>query len=328
MATPEELQKRREDERRAKAYASLTPEQIAAVGQTRDTVALPRGSTDDSWRPEVGEGLAPSSAYPVVSPGSIGEEDFEGYWIPRYNQPLYPTDRFDVGPGGVSVSRDQNPLFSFLNGDGAMLWNGYAAENRAMREVQLVNAGLLTEGGFTPGAKDKVQHDAWETVLWYANYYGVTPYNALARLEKEGRQDTSGSGSGARGPVYSVPAQYRTIPDWKALAQESRGIFRQTLGRDLEDWELTLLGNSLKDEYISYNDQSIVAHKAAWDDAVSGGTTDVEYVDVPLPGASLAFDIEEDYGSEIDRNVRVFEGAQNRTTLMNSISTGRRMATG
>ena len=274
-----------------------------------------------------GHPVRPGSTFPS---DIIGGDVFQDYgWIPRDAQPDIPVTRWTNISGEWELSNDQNSLYTYTYGDGGMLWNSYSSETKARLEGQLIQSGDLTDGGFTPGASDKVQHDAWENVLFYANYYGITPFNAIGRMATQGDQRTrGGGGGGGGGPKYAVPLSYRTIPDYKALAQEARGIFRGGMGRDMEDWELSILGDSLKSSYVNYNDQMIEAHKAAWDDAVSGGTVDVDYIEVETPGATLAFDIEEDYAGEIDRTQRVYESAASRRVMMESISTGARMAGG
>jgi hypothetical protein len=142
--------------------------------------------------------------------------------------------------------------------------------------------------------------------------------------EAKARTQAPTRGYGSR-PKYSVPASLRDIPDYKALATESRQVFRGKMGRDMEDWELALLSDELGESYKNQNEQLIKLHKASWDDAMSGGTMEVDYGEVEDPNKSIQFDIEEKYANELDRQERVEDRSMSRNLMMDSITTGRRM---
>ena len=262
---------------------------------------------------------------------------------------------------GISSLSPTNPwetrTFDFRVGDGYSQWMSFTSRERRERLKAMRNEGLLSDeqfeiivGGGTTTTSNMgvsgfpVQIDGggggspfdltamaiWEQATSLSAVIQKTPYAALAEIGKLNRvtnaNNTRGSSGYARSvPKYSVPASLRTIPDYKALAQESKGLFRQSMGRDLEDWELAILAEELGTQYTKRNDQMIVAHKAAWNDAVAGGSTEVDYSEVTEPTSALEFDIEERYANELDRQERVEDRALSRRVLMDSITTGQRM---
>jgi hypothetical protein len=197
----------------------------------------------------------------------------------------------------------------------------------------MMQQGLITDEQFEEmafaGGLNLVAMGIWEGVIGLVSYSQADPLAALNALGQEKRvleaSQARPSGGGRIAPKYSVPSSLRTIPDYKTLATESKAIFGEKLGRDLEDWELAILADEMKEKYVNRNKDMIVAHKAAWNDAVAGGTMDVDFTEVQDPTKGLQFDIEERYGAELDRNERVEDRANNRRILMESISLGQRM---
>jgi hypothetical protein len=235
----------------------------------------------------------------------------------------------------------QRPLYRA--GDGYAQWIAFTPRQRQMRLKMMVDEGLLTNAEIEAmtGAvtRDHISGGSplnltagaiWEQSIGLSRETGFSPIQSLraigeANRVQQARNQPRSYGGGRSAPKYSVPASLRTIPDYEALAQESKGIFRQTMGRDLEDWELTILSDELKDKYEQRNREMIVAHKAAWDDAVAGGSTEVDFTEVTEPTAAIEYDIEERYANELDRQERVQDQATNRRVLMDSIAIGQRM---
>ena len=155
-----------------------------------------------------------------------------GDWAPRFEQPQIPvTGRTRQFADGKQQELDTSPIYTYVSGEGGDYWNSYSAETRKRLEGQLVEAGFLSKGGYQPGASNKIQHDAWEQVLGYANYYGVTPFNAMRKLQTEGIAmglDGGGGGGGGRSTVT-------TIPDYPTIAQNAKTMLQRSLGRDMED---------------------------------------------------------------------------------------------
>ena len=254
--------------------------------------------------------------------------------------------------GGVRSPSPTNPweteTFDYRVGDGYAQWMGMTSRERSANVKLMHSSGLITDEQYGEmGTHDSANLAGvsgypvsgltfdmnamalYEQAISYSAQFQRTPNESimiLGEMKRDNQARTTRSyGGGRAAPKYSVPASLRTIPDYKSLAQESKGIFRQSIGRDLEDWELSILADQLKEDYSTRNDQMIVAHRAAWEDAVAGGSTEVDYSDVTDPTSALEFDIEERYAGELDRQERVQDRAMNRRILMDSISIGQRM---
>lgn len=170
----------------------------------------------------------------------------------------------------------------------------------------------------------------WDIAKTLSEAWQMEPLDVIAGIGRANRSEEAAArrqyrGSGAAKPKYSVPASLRSIPDYKTLAQETKGVFSQELGRDMEDWELALLADELKNNYATENAQLRAINREAWDDAVAGGSGEVDLTAVEDPTAALQFDIQESYSNELDRKERVVDRANNRRLLMDSLSIGERM---
>ena len=254
--------------------------------------------------------------------------------------------------GGVRSPSPTNPWetesFDYREGDGYAQWMSMTNRERSANVKLMHSSGLITDEQYEEMGTHNSANLAgvsgypvsgltfdmnamalYEQATSYSAQFQTTPGESimiLGEMKRDNQARTTRSyGGGGAAPKYSVPASLRTIPDYKSLAQESKGIFRQSMGRDLEDWELSILADQLKEDYSTRNDQMIVAHRAAWEDAVAGGSTEVDYSDVTDPTSALEFDIEERYAGELDRQERVQDRAMNRRILMDSISIGQRM---
>lgn len=250
----------------------------------------------------------------------------------------------------------QNPwevsTFDFKQGDGQAGWLAMTNRERYARLTQMKREGLISEkqfsdmgatesswsggaagqGFFSAGsagpALNLTAMSIWESAIGLSSTTQINPIaalSALGRLNREEQPPPPRGGSGRVAPRYSVPASLREIPDYKTLATETKGIFGQQLGRDLEDWELALLADEMKQKYTEQQRQRISIHKTAWNEAQAGGTVDVDFTEVEDPQAGLQYDIEERYANELDRQERVEDRANNNRLLMDSISVGKRM---
>jgi hypothetical protein len=232
--------------------------------------------------------------------------------------------------------------FDFKKGQASADWMSMTTRERSMRQKLMKDNGLISDkewanmGGNMYGTTgiavpmqsspfDLQLMNIWEDAYAMSSTFQMDPLTALGVMgDAKARSAAPTRGYGSA-PKYSVPASLREVPDYKALATESRSVFRQKVGRDLEDWELALLSDELGDSYKNRNDQLIKLHRSAWDDAVAGGTMEVDYGEVEDPNKSLQFDIEEDYANELDRQERVEDRSLSRNLMMDSITTGRRM---
>ena len=241
----------------------------------------------------------------------------------------------DIGVPSVAPSRPwETQAYNWSQGSGAAQWGSMAAYSRRAKVKYMIDSGVATPEQAAdysnPFSLSGAQQ--WGRVLGVSRELQVAPYEAMnsmgaeiSRIRSLVNRSGGGYGGGSSGPTYSVPASLREIPDYKTLAERTKGIFQQELGRDMEDWELSALADELKDKYVQANRDRIQIHKAAWDDAVSGGSTDVDFTEVEEPTEGLEFDIGEKYEDELARYDRVEDRASNRMLLMDSIAVGERM---
>lgn len=259
--------------------------------------------------------------------------------IPDWKQPnrnFLPVEDLAL-PTPVVTEAWQAPSYDYSVGGGRAEWLGFSERQRAMRSRYMEDQGLISGdeidamGGYAGTALNFAMMDIWENVsaissqLQYSQFDAMNAIGTQIAMNKAAQGGGGGRGGGGGGPTYSVPASLREIPDYKTLAERTKSVFDSELGRDMEDWELAILGDELKDKYTQANIQRIAIHKEAWNDAVSGGSTDVDFTEVEEPEEGLMFDIGEKYKSEIDRYDRVEDRASNRRLLMDSISIGERM---
>ena len=239
----------------------------------------------------------------------------EGDLMPRHSREFDAPDLVSRQrlKDGVWEDLDPVPIYSYISGEGQDYWNGYSPETRKRLEGQMVEAGLLGQGDYQPGASNKIQHDAWEEVLGYANYYGVTPFNALRRLQTEGIEMGVGRGGGGGGGRRSVT----TIPDYPTIAQNAKTMLQRSLGRDMEDWEISLTANEMQRLYKKQASQQLKASLA--------GSGQYEITD---PGSVTQAFIDDEYSSELDRLGDVGEQSANYKLSMDVLTRGAKMAGG
>jgi len=122
---------------------------------------------------------------------------------------------------------------------------GKDEEEIAGIQAQLINAGLLTQdAGFIAGDWDEVTQRAFAPVLARVNRRGVT------ELEK----DTGSAWMAALkeyvdNPIPEYPeASVYLPPDFDSVANSIKGMFRSSLNRDPQPYELKLLANTLYSE--------------------------------------------------------------------------------
>ena len=235
-----------------------------------------------------------------------------GDWAPRFNQPQTPlVSRTRILADGTIEELDTAPIYTYISGEGANYWDQYAPETRKRLEGQMVEAGLLGEGAYQPGASNKIQHDAWEEVLGYANYYGVSPFNALRKLQVEGISMGVGRGGGGGGAAKRTVT---TIPDYKTIAQNAKTMLQRSLGRDMEDWEISLTANEMQRLYRKQASQQLKASLA--------GSGEFEITD---PGSVTQAFIDDQYSSELDRLGDVSETSANYKLTMDVLTKGAKM---
>lgn len=214
-----------------------------------------------------------------------------------------------IGPGGA-VELHNAPLFTYMGGDGQRWWDVYSPTTQARLLGQLQSAGLAGKG--TTVDERWVLGDAWESVMGWANHWGVTPFNAIARLDQLGtyRGGGGGGGGGARDPVIEVP-------DYPTMAQNSKNMLRQTMGREIEDWEISLVADEMQRQYRKWADTKTTT-------GLSGGG--IYEINDPMT-LTQAF-VEDEYESELDRLQDMGEGQANYNLVMQNLTQGAKLAGG
>ena len=267
------------------------------------------------WDAKEGRFVKTGEWYKTVSTGGQGHIPVEAV-TPSLN----PTNPWETS------------TFDYRAGDGRAEWMTMSSRERGFWRDRMRNLGIFTGPQMdvmdTLGGADLNGMAIWEDVIGLSSETQWDPLTALTALGKQKRANEATSrrsGGGRSAPKYSVPASLREIPDYKTLATETKSIFNQQLGRDMEDWELGVLSDEMKNKYVEQNKQRITAHRAAWEDAVSGGTFEVDFTEVEDPTKGMQFDIEEKYANELDRQERVEDRSNSRNLLMNSITIGQRM---
>jgi hypothetical protein len=240
-------------------------------------------------------------------------------------------------PALVPTQPWEVPRNRYRQGDGFSDWMSFSTSKRTATLSYMHDQGLIP----TPAYEEMVDNSSSSVInLMAMEIYdaatqmaGVTGYDVnhiIGVMGDRKRQNDAIAAAQSRGygrsaPRYSVPASLREIPDYEALAQESKEIFGNRLGREMEDWELAIVSDELQRAYKMQNKEKIEAHRAAWEDAVSGGTVDVENIEVTNPAYEVDYYLEEKYEAELDRQDRVQERQLNNALLLDSLVTGKKM---
>ncbi len=253
-----------------------------------------------------------TSGNKAIKPSKTTQDQY----TPAQGQPQIPVIRRIMIGGDVGWAEEDSPqpIFTYMGGDGARYWDSYSARTRARLEQQMVDAGLLREGSFIPGSSSFEQHEAWESVLGWANYYGVTPFNALARLQREGVYKRTHGGGGGGGGGGAGARTVTTIPDYPTLAQRAKEMLRNTVGREVEDWEMKLVADEMQKQYRAQSQQML--------DASLAGSGEFQITDPET--VTQAF-IEDKYRNELDRLTAVGQQSGNYKLAVDVLTKGSAM---
>jgi len=202
----------------------------------------------------------------------------------------------------------------FVEGDQARIWDAYSLEYRNLLEQQMLDAGLLAEGGFLPGARGIEQHNAFSVVLSMANYYGIGIGAAMGQLQKLGlaraaaQRGRGSGGGGGRSTAF-------TMPDYESIAQQSKDMFRSIFGhRDPKDWELSLVADYMQDQYRQSGEAQVQARLAG-----NGA------IEIPDPNLKTKAYIEETWENELSRLRDIDSTAATHNMLISAATGGARM---
>jgi hypothetical protein len=241
----------------------------------------------------------------------VGTQSIDAYlpYSQQYGQSYLPTE----GAGtAFPITAD-----GYRSGAGPMLWGGYAASTRNRLSQQMVEYGLLdpaygTEGMSSGNFQD--QHDAWDTVLGVANYYGISPFNALSKIKTLSQAGVSGYGRSGGGGAGGIVTE---IPDYASISQRSKDMFRQMVGRNPEDWELTLVADKMQEQFKSADTATRTAR-------LSGNGT----FEIPEPQQTTKSFIESQYGNELERQQDVESTSNTNKLVLQAATMGAKMVGG
>ena len=245
----------------------------------------------------------------------VGTQNIAAYlpYSEQYGQTYLPTE----GAGtAFPITAD-----GYRSGAGSMLWGGYAASTRNRLTQQMVEYGMLdpaygAEGMSSGNFQD--QHDAWDTVLGVANYYGISPFNALSKIKTLSSAGVSGYGrSGGGGGGGGGGGIVTEIPDYASISQRSKDMFRQMVGRNPEDWELTLVADKMQEQFKS-------ADAATRNARLSGNGT----FEIPEPQQTTKSFIESQYGNELERQQDVESTSNTNKLILQAATMGAKMVGG
>ena len=149
-------------------------------------------------------------------------------------------------------------------------------------QKRLVAAGLIDEGEYTPGYWDDLSMAAYKKVLGYANLNAQTDLEAVDRLIQTLPQSVKDARAKAKQlEVFSEPP-YIT-PDYATLAQGVKGYFRERMGRDPTDAELSELTGMMNSLYRQQFDVGVEADRIVFEGGAESVTPPALTFGQPLP---------------------------------------------
>ena len=187
---------------------------------------------------------------------------------------------------------------------------------------QMERAGLLDKGDYTPGFWDRPTRDGMELAMGFGNEQNRTYQTILADLALI---QPNKAELGDPAPLSPDPA---------SIAQEVKATFRQRLGREPSASELRELGSALGGfETESLAQQAELAATGRitpeFTSATLPGGSQISGGKVAVPGTPVIVDprarflelFDQRFGPEVARNRRVIDVANQRRSVMSSLTT-------
>lgn len=185
---------------------------------------------------------------------------------------------------------------------------------RAEIELQLVEAGLLDPDDVRGGDVWSLEaQKAMRVVMTTANQQGLSWHESLRlyRANPPASMDDDG------GDVPRFVAPPYLAPDYDALTGDVRALFRNRLGRDPLDYELSLLAEQMQADYRKAYDVQVAAQRADFDAQVAGGDGGGTFQSVD-PVASMQAEFERRYGPEMARLEEIEDVAESQAAVIGS----------
>lgn len=252
-------------------------------------------------------------------------------------------DRFEAGfvgrmqglPGFEEESREVAPQYRESD-----VWDQMA--NMSPSQIFRFQGLMRTAGAYQsnvvpiPGQFTQTEQALIGSVMWEANVNGTNFWNAAdnrakagLQRDKEERENRAPASSPSKAPraPFSVPAQLRSIPGEKTVAEEVKARFERKLGRQATAEELSGIAEELTGYHITSNQEQIALYLAAYEGDNQGLLTGADMQRIEDPGAATSFDIADKWANEIDLNKRRETNSQSFSRML-SATMGNRPSVG
>lgn len=200
-----------------------------------------------------------------------------------------PTSAYEDNPYvGVSegyTTRGERPLYRYSDIDHLMgAWTPMALERI---ESEMIRAGLIDPKakvngmGYVPGMKGEHLRQGIEGLLTVSNRHGTSWTKMLVDLAEANIEEVEAD------PLRPgrVIAPYLP-PDYATLSQTAKNAVKQSLGRNINDWELKMLADAMAGDYRAQYDQAVNEEKLIWE-AEGRAQDSGAFEDVPSVGSKI-----------------------------------------
>ena len=232
-------------------------------------------------------------------------------------------------PRGAPTSR--NPRYSQT--DPLSTLNGMSSAQLADLELQFIQAGIIDEDAYIGGQRGPLIAD-FGSLMQQADHNRISWQDQLDQnitSYEEWRKDNPEEVPKTWAQSYPFIAPVYVKPDYATLAQGSKSVMRQMLGRTPTASEMKLLTAQLGSDYqAEWQAEVYDTSKMSWEaesraheaDATSGATGSVQGID---PEARFAERFEDRYENELEHRERVDTSERKSANLFGSLDTISRM---
>lgn len=190
----------------------------------------------------------------------------------------------------------------------------WSPERIAAFQAEMAKAGILNK--YRKGLADDATVKAFKDLLGYANRMATDFNGALRQLQQIPLEDPEALREELGEPFVA--------PDYATAAQEIKGWFRQNLGRQPEDYELSLLADEMDKQYRGAYDyeREAAGTMAEYEQQAAGSGEPGEPPAFREVNAADRFaeELERRYRPEIEAEQREADAATNAGLLLRSIT--------
>lgn len=210
-------------------------------------------------------------------------------------------------------------------GDAESILRGMDPGLVARLQDRLIGAGFMSGGAFGVGSPvDEKTVDAFKGLLGYANSQGSSWEAALANAEQMA-EELGLDGNGDDRAPFVAPTY--VAPDYATLAQRTKSMLREELGRDPDESELALFTAEMSGWDREAFDVEAAAARAEWEAAEDGrdASPTAQAVD---PVARFKESFEKRFAGELRGIQRTAEATETNETVRGAVSTLSQMSGG